>query len=71
MNTGLAIIDLAESSAPLTGYPDRFLPFFGQSAFVNNKSGIVTATKKTISIHCHLIHYWQILPGGMGRKVVQ
>jgi len=39
-NTGLAIIDLAESSAPLTGNPDRFFPFFGQTAFVNNKSDL-------------------------------
>ncbi len=44
INTGLAIINLAKSSAPLTGNADRFFSFFGQTAFVNNKSGIGTAT---------------------------
>ena len=44
INTGLAIINLAKSSAPLTGNADRFFPFFGQTAFINNKSGIGTAT---------------------------
>jgi hypothetical protein len=44
VNTGLAIINLAKSSAPLTGNADRFFSFFWQTAFVNNKSCIRTAT---------------------------
>jgi len=71
INTGLAIINFAKSSAPLTGNADRFFPFFGQTAFVKNKGGIGTATLKTIRIQCHLIYYRTVRPRGMGSKILQ
>ena len=40
IHAGLAVIDLAETAAPLASNADRLLPFFGIGAFVENKGAV-------------------------------
>ena len=58
----LTVVNLAETTAPLTSSSDGLLTFFGDAGLIQNQTGIRTPPKKAITIFSHLIHHWTVLP---------
>ena len=62
-NANLAVVDFAETTAPLPSNTDRLLALLGDTGFVNNQTSVRSSSKIAVAVQGHLIHYRAVVPG--------